>query len=72
MSKPWKVKSYCIPRLPYLVCLVGQLARWSLTHTATLVSEGYTKVVRLTKKGWTYKGAKFVQDVAKYFYDCNF
>ena len=36
------------------------------------VSEGHTKVIRLTKKGWTHRGTKFVQDVAKYFYDYNF
>ena len=35
------------------------------------VSEGRT-VIRLTKNGWKRKNTKFVQDVAKYFYDYNF
>jgi len=36
------------------------------------VNMSVTKKVRLTKKGWTSKGTRFVADRAREFYDYNF
>ena len=36
------------------------------------VSFRITKTVRMTKKGWSHKGTKFVEGRATYFYDYNF
>lgn len=36
------------------------------------INEGYTCVIRKTKKGWSRKGVRFVEDRAIEFYDYNF
>lgn len=36
------------------------------------IDETYTKTIRLTKRGWTDKGVKFRENVAREFYDYNF
>jgi len=36
------------------------------------IDQRNTKTIRLTKKGWTHKGVRFWEDVAREFYDWNF
>ena len=36
------------------------------------INEGWTRTIRLTKKGWCHKGDKFSENCAVYFYDYNF
>lgn len=36
------------------------------------VNQEHIKVIRKTKRGWSYKGVVFVEDCAKEFYDYNF
>jgi hypothetical protein len=36
------------------------------------INEDYKRTIRLTKKGWRYKGTKFVENVAREFCDYNF
>lgn len=36
------------------------------------VDEGYSKTIRMTKKGWSHRGVKFTEGRASEFYDYNF
>jgi hypothetical protein len=36
------------------------------------IDESRTKTIRLTKKGWAYKGTRFTENRAVEFYDYNF
>ena len=54
----------------------GFAAHCSNQHSQTWLFDGvnddHTKTIRLTKKGWTYKGTQFSEDCAVEFYDYNF
>lgn len=41
---------------------------WIFQH----ISKTNTKTIRMTKRGWTFKGTLFKEDLAHEFYDYNF
>ena len=41
---------------------------WLFDQIATM----YTRTIRLTKKGWSFKGTRYMEGVAREFHDYNF